>query len=340
MPSPNTPVVFILSTNFAGSTALGLALGSHQKTAFMGEPNAIVRKKADGSYRNRKFCSLCDDEDGASCPVWSAKTIELVRNNPDDTYARYGDLYASWNGLDAVADPILVDASKDLPWLDARRKSGLIVPYIVHISKTVESFAASIITRRENPFIEEIAQNWAVTNREIRDYASQHAIPYIHVRYDDFALHFDDTMTKICRLLGLSFDPLMREFWAHEHHFVKGNPGTATHFARKKDKISHEPGVNKEVYAENHQTIFLDEKWKKLLQERDVHRLYALPEVRQESMALGYRNPFAAENSPADLPYRLYGQVLSTAFPVVSRAVKLPTRVRTRLLPTLQTLFK
>lgn len=302
-------VIFVMSTNYAGSTVLGLVAGSHSEGAFLGEPFGIVRKKPDGSYRNHRFCSVCDDEEGSKCPVWNQALIEDVRRNPDDVY----DLTLA--RLSSQRAPrFLVDASKDMKWMEEARARRLrLTPSIVHITKSVESYAASVLLRQRGKwykYFELVGQQWAHSNRDIRNYAVRHSLPYLHVRYEDFALDFDRVLAALGVFAGFEPQREQREFWAHEHHYVKGNPGTASHF--KAERAEKETGINREIYKKNHRTIFLDEKWKTLISPAQINRLYALPDVRRESLTLGYAHPLRRTGTP--LIMRGYGRLLSSGF--------------------------
>ena len=215
--------------------------------------------------------------------------IRSVRENPDEVYRLI---------LKRLPSPrFLVDASKSLEWLEAGLTRRCPHPLVIHITKSVESFTASVLTRLEvrGP-LERIGTGWATTNRNIRNYAVRHGLPYLHIRYTDFARDVEHTLETLGAFVGFDPQPEQREFWAHIHHYVKGNPGAATHFDAQ--RVEREPGLNRELYRQHHQTIFVDEKWKQLLTLAQVDRLYALPEVREESDTLGYSHPLRPSGPP------------------------------------------
>ena len=279
-------VVFVMSTNYAGSTVLGLVLGGHSRAAVIGEPASLLKRSKEG-WRHKKYCSLCQD-DGSKCQVWDADLVAAVRENPSQVYSLFD------RKIGGECD-VFVDGSKDLAWLDACVKEKRADPWIIHISKPVESYLASILTRREGgTLMEYSAISWARLNRQIREYATNRGIPYLFVRYPEFATRTDDFVRKLSQFLGLEAEPDCSKFWEFSPHYVKGNPGVASHFDRK--LVGKEPGLNKEIYTENHQKIFLDEKWKRLIGKSVLDRVYSLREVCKESETLGFKYPLSSRS--------------------------------------------
>ena len=76
-------VAHIMSTNWAGSTVLGLVIGSHPAAAFLGEPAMIVRRNGQGQWRHQEFCSTCGADSHTPCPLWEPSLIAQVRSDPD-----------------------------------------------------------------------------------------------------------------------------------------------------------------------------------------------------------------------------------------------------------------
>lgn len=302
-------VAFVMSTNYAGSTVLGLAMGRHSRAAFVGEPALLLRRRDDGSFRHRKFCTSCNDEDGARCPVWRRSTIDTVRQDPSQAY----DLV--WKPLGAP--PVLVDASKDLDWMFARA-AHVERTRCVHISKPVEAFVASVRVRQKKALpIEVIGLDWVARNREIREECARSSVPYLHVTYEGLALDFEGTMRRVMDFVGLDHEKEQESFWEGQPHYVKGNPGVASNLDAS--RVEKEPGVNREIYRENHRRIFFDDKWRKLLSSSDVERLYGLPAVADESRTLGYENPLLT--SGFGLAAKVRGHTYETGLHLV-RAVR------------------
>lgn len=270
-------VTYVMSTNYAGSTVLGLVLGSHQNGMFLGEPSMIVRRDELGRWKHKKFCSICQEQWRERCPVWKPSLVAQIRESPGEIYDL---LAADWPRV-----KFFVDASKNLPWLDNGVRGRQIDGAVVHISKDVYRYTASVLTRRGRfRFIESIGLDWAKQNAAIRANAEKNGLPYLHIKYSDFVNRFDEVLAELGEFIGFDPEATQRDFWTHSHHYIKGNPGAVTHF--DPSRIATEPGLNRALYKENHRTIFLDDKWKELLTHRDMLRLASLPEVRRQSEIL------------------------------------------------------
>lgn len=308
-------LLFVMSTNYAGSTLLGLVAAGHPRVAFLGEPATLLRRDRDGGFRHQRFCSICRD-DGSRCPVWTKERISSVREDPDRVYDLANE------GLSAAIGErdILVDASKDMAWMDAGTRR---VEHVacVHITKPVESFVASVLNRNEGRGrLDFISADWVIRNEEIRRYCVEKSVPYLHVRYTDLASNSEYVVSRLCGFLGLEPVAAQSEFWLNTHHYIKGNPGTASHFS--KERAEAEPGINKQLYKENHRRIFVDEKWKNLLTASQIDMLYADPAVAQESSILGYSHPTRLGGSPvlSKMRARTLGRGLALARAVARTA--------------------
>jgi hypothetical protein len=275
-------VVYVMSTNFAGSTVLGLVVGSHRNGMFLGEPSMIVRCDGLGRWMHNKFCAICGDDWHNRCPVWKPVLVAQVRESQERVY----DLLAA----ESRQARFFVDASKNLEWLDVGIRSGRVDAAVVHISKGVQRYAASVLTRPKHPrLIESIGLGWARANKEIRSHAARNGLRYLHIRYEEFVNNCHEVLNQLGAFIGFEPEPAQIEFWSHSHHYIKGNPGTLSHF--DPSRIATQPGLNRELYRQNHRTIFLDDKWKDLLSFRDLNRLLSLPEVEEEMHVLEHEVP-------------------------------------------------
>lgn len=272
-----------MSTSLAGSTLLGAMLGSHSDAAFLGEPALILKQGKGGGWRHRKICSVCALQQKESCPVWSKGAINALRTNPDDVYAlaiaRYGPRR------------VLVDASKDPAWMRAGRRRVRDVR-CVHIVKSVHAYMASALTShsQSNAIVPELlAANWARDNLAIENLANEMHIPYEMVRYEDLATKPLATLERLTAFAGLVVEPSQLDFWQHEHHFVKSNPGLVTQLERAS---GFPPPM---VQPRDKNPIELDEKWKRLLDRDLLQRMYAIPAVRHATEHYGLETPNIGE---------------------------------------------
>lgn len=283
------PVVLVSSLPFSASTLLGLMLGSHPDVAFLGETDLLMRQNPDGSWRHRKFCSLCRDLDGTHCPVWSGELVDDLRRHRESFHPRLAR---------RLGARILVDSSKDEPWWVSRLTAAGTHPVVLHVTKAPEAYVASLLTRHplRRP-IEFVAVDWAQGNLRIRDTALSHGAEYHHLPYAELAGNPEQVLARLGTALG--FEPVegQQRFWEHEHHNLRGNPGTASHFDLERAVV--EPGLNRDLYQENHRRIFLDEKWRRVLSRAQVDRIHALPLVRRAGTIFGYQHPSRPTGSPS-----------------------------------------
>lgn len=282
------PVVLVSSLPFSASTLVGMILGSHPDIAFLGETDLLMRRRPDGSWRHRKFCSICQDLDGETCPIWSTEVVQELRDHPDELHPRLAK---------HLGARILVDSCKDWDWWLSRLEAPGIQPVVLHVSKAPEAYISSLLTRHSlrRP-VELIALDWAQGNLAIRQAAQERGLVYHPVRYEDLVLRMGEVLADLGGLLGFEPTDGQEEFWHHPQHNLRGNPGTASHLDA--ERAEAEPGVNKELYRQHHRTIFLDEKWKKVLTPRQVDRIHALPAVRRAGRILGYSHPLSTSGSP------------------------------------------
>lgn len=271
-----------MSTSLAGSTLLGAILGSHSKAAFLGEPALILRQRKNGAWRHRKFCSVCELEHRGECPVWSADIVETVRSSPDSVYK----LASAQIGPRRV----LVDASKNVEWMRAGANRTRNIK-VIHLVRNVQAYMASMLSRKV-PGIrvpEMLALNWARDNFAIESAAREMGFPYHLVRYRDLATDPEGTLKAVSAFVGLTPEPSQLKFWEHDHHIVKSNPGLVSQFERRSQHperyIPHVP-AHKE-----HTHIYLDEKWKHVLDVNLLSRFYAIPEVQRATDRYGLVKP-------------------------------------------------
>jgi hypothetical protein len=295
---PRRRVVFVMSCNYSGSTVLGLVLSSHSRASALGEPALILRRDRQGEFKHQRFCAVCADDDGSSCPVWNRELIDEVRKSPDDLWRLATERLGSRD--------FYVDMSKEVSWVERAAANPDVDPWIVHISKPVESFVGSILNRHPSQRVGFVAADWVAANEQIRDQAVRLSLPYLHIRYEDFALRFDEILGLLGRFIGFAPEPGQANFWEISHHYVKGNPGVASNF--DSSRIDKQTGANRELYRENHRRIFLDEKWKKIVPPAAVDLIYSQPAVEQLSQSLGYRHPARTNGLPFSA--RLRGRVL------------------------------
>src|SRR5207244_6471480 len=104
--------LYVTSSPFSGSTMLAMILGAHSMGAALGETDLLMRKRLDGSWRHRKWCTICGDTDGEKCPVFTRELVTRARENPDLLYALLAETLPEAR--------FFTDASKDFAWWSSR----------------------------------------------------------------------------------------------------------------------------------------------------------------------------------------------------------------------------
>jgi hypothetical protein len=255
-----------MSANFSGSTVLGLSLGRHPEALFVGEPALIHRRRADGTFRHRKFCARCGDE--APCPLWTSAAIDSIREAGPGAHL----------DLPVIAPaPVVIDGSKDLDWIGALCAARPIDAHVVHLTKPIERYAASARKMQPGADLARLGSYWAMLNRQVPQRARELGLAYHHVDYVEFASSPASVVGAVWKALDLTdeVDPT----WELPH-YVKGNPGVASTV-----KSTMDDGSASDLH------IALDEKWRQILADRDVDALYSSRAVRTLSAELGYDHP-------------------------------------------------
>jgi hypothetical protein len=269
-------VAYVSSLPHSGSTLMGLLLGRHPQAAFLGEVNAVFRRTPDGQWLHRKFCRFCDDVDGERCPVWNRETITALRAAARCRYDLISRL--------VPGSRLLVDSSKGADWIRAGLAPG-VRARVVHVSKSVESFCASMRNLGMKGPIERIGLAWATKNLDIARRAEAHCLPYLHVRYEDLATQTTAVLERTCEFLEIEMVSGQEKCWDVDQHFIKGNFGAASHFASGRASTL---GASRDFHEKNFRKIILDERWTQSISTIELERLHSMPSVASVSRSLGY----------------------------------------------------
>lgn len=286
-------IIAILSNKYSGSTITDFMLGAHSRVLSLTELVAFV---ANG--RTPFVCKSCHPPE--SCPVWTPElTRELVQIG-----ARRGvyDAIRAHTGVD-----VLVDSSKLIGWYRATLHG--IDPsdvLCVHVSKSPHAYAASEKNKTHHSSlhaIDDIADRWWRGNGHILDFIAARGYASVYARYHDVVDHPQAVLSAILRGVGLEYEPGIEQFWNFRQHPLWGNKGARSHFDvtdSRPDDWTDESDAQKRLYAESHQTLFRDEKWRDTLTRADVDRLWSHARVRAMGELLGFAPPFSAEGAALD----------------------------------------
>ena len=224
---PKQQIVYVLSTNYAGSHFLTLMLASHSRCASVGEAHRIRRKT-----ENRLACGLC--EDITCCPVFKGVTYKQLPRIYDIIYANLHEKDASINTL--------IDASKKTSW--AKRYLGL-TKYdmrFIHLIRDPRALARRWLMKYSPEHFKTIrlklakrnlllaprilscdvaslmSYKWLITNQRITNFLSRYKLNHQVCTYQELALNTNTQIESITHWLGHNFEPDQINYWNFPHH--------------------------------------------------------------------------------------------------------------------------
>jgi len=222
-------VVFILSTNYAGSHFLALQLGSHSRCASIGETHHVERP----AHRRRPLCSHCDDD--AGCPIYQG-----VLEAPVDRV--FHKLFENVEACEPAVST-LIDNSKKFDWAAKfigspdfstkfvhliRDPRALVRRWMLNYDTAAEKRKVrwltarrcwrnglSVITGSEtNVYL----WKWLEQNRRITDFLRRHGLDHRLVTYRDLAADPHWELAALMPWLGLGHEEQQRLYWQFTHH--------------------------------------------------------------------------------------------------------------------------
>jgi len=201
--------IFVIGAPYSGSTFLGRLLNSHSRIACAGELGLLGQAIA-----NHRPCScgrLVTD-----CPSWQ-KLLPLL---PGRTHREYRP--TDYDRLRAaLGADVLVDLSKALCWRMMRwpwspwRNASTGILYLVRDSRAV--IASEL--RRNHPLKQALDKHfkWAVRFERL---AVAHPERALVLHYEDLCATPELELRRICRWIGVAYEPGMKRPHEHEHHFA------------------------------------------------------------------------------------------------------------------------
>lgn len=218
-------IVFILSTNYAGSHYLSILLGSNSKAVHIGEIHHLRK-----DHRKRNSCYLCGDNE-------SCKLLKGI--SPHNINSIY-DIISS--NVDSTID-VLIDNSKKPRW--ARRfldNKQYDMKYIHLIrdpralvrrwSLTYNTFKSKtrqrLRTARRSPLLAAnilfastkrvYMYKWLNQNQQITRFLNKYNLDHQIVTYEDLAKNTHQELKRLAEWAGLKYEPTQIEYWNFEHH--------------------------------------------------------------------------------------------------------------------------
>ncbi len=262
--------VNICGAGHSGSTLLGLILGSHSSAFYCGEA-AKARYLGDASKPMRKrVCKLC----GETCPIWS----NFCWRSGIPLYSQIAR---------AAGASVVIDSTKNTAWIRERlaeiraapsstarpSHDAAIEPVLIFLERDGRAVINSRIRKYPERPIERLIGDWkAQIERSRRLYKSFDG-KRCRLRYEELASDPERAIRRLCRSLGLDFEPAMLDFERHEHHPLGGNNGAQYLVARARFEDPANAFVellpqNRRYYLEHQGAIRLDLRWHRELAPR------------------------------------------------------------------------
>ena len=114
-------------------------------------------------------------------------------------------------------------------------------------------------------------RKWAAQESRTVAYIQQlDPATFMSVRYEALASQAAATALEVCTFLNIGFESKMVDYWQADHHPLGGNAGSKTAIRLHQDIPITTDRADIQMYIEKGSQIFLDERWRDELTERDI----------------------------------------------------------------------
>lgn len=217
-------ILYILSTNYAGSHFLSLLVGSHSRAVHLGEVNHL-RKPVD-----RGTCHTCGSLE--QCRLLGGIAPEQVDQVYDIVYSRVG-----------LGVSLLVDNSKRLPWAERFADDRRYAIKYLHLIRDPRALlrrwalyypawpgqlkqrwqALRAFPRRAFPLTTMpqtlvYTYRWLAENQRITEFLMHRQPDALLCTYEELARGQETQVRRIMEWLGLPYEPAQLEYWHRDHH--------------------------------------------------------------------------------------------------------------------------
>lgn len=241
-------VLFILSSNYSGSTWLALLLGSHSRAFYVGELNKMFHDEP-------MPCRLCEEK-RRPCPVFH-----------DVAQLKSKQIHATV--LERTCKSVIVDNSKTISWSKKFLADERFERRYIHLLRDPRAIAYSLQMRKRKPDYLDLMEK----NYEIRNFLRENGLEHRVVTYNAVAEETDATLVDVCQWLGLVYEPAQKEYWNFEHHGPGRNGATAAF-------LENYTPSEENFYAQNKRTNFHDLRWQEQLDAQVQGELVHDPQMK------------------------------------------------------------
>jgi hypothetical protein len=218
-------LIFVLSTNFAGSHYASLLLGSHSKLAHVGEAKRIRK-----NHSRKPVCNVCGDID--HCRLFTGCSADHVDQLFDRIFENLGPAVEG-----------LVDNSKQPRWANLFLEQDRYDLRFVHLIRDPRALVRRwslgnptlrrklrkrLLFMRQAPrFAWRVAfsrqptmylYKWLAQNQAITRFLAKNDLEHRVVTYEDLARNPARELEPLMKWLGHKFEPDQIEYWKFEHH--------------------------------------------------------------------------------------------------------------------------
>ncbi len=215
-------VVFILSSNYAGSHYLSLLLGSNSRVEHLGEIKAL--RKVTGK------CFVCGD-------VGECQLFQGIRSMSLE------EIYPTFFSRVSPKVSVLIDNSKKVSWaaqfLDKndydfkvihliRDPRALVRRWIITFLsfeeklnqrlKIVRSYPTKILQVMCGRQIQSYIYKWLITNEKITSFIEKNNLNSHVISYRDLSVNPAKEVQELSQWLGVSYEPEQLQYWNFQHH--------------------------------------------------------------------------------------------------------------------------
>lgn len=254
-------VIYIVSSEWSGSTWLSFVLGSHRRAATLGEHWRRFKGNRDSE------CRTCQHRGLAHCEILHGIASAPLR----DAYALPLERYAPL-GVDT-----LIDNSKFVDWLEELRAAGACDPAavrVIHLVRDPRGWIASAMGRNPARDAAQLLGEWkrAVIDQQAR--LSGLGLPSLPLSYDMACLDPGRILEDVSAFVGIRYGLDQLRYWEHVHHAMAGN-GAA---------ISVVPGGkgatwDRDYYLARLDRVFHDDRWRRRLDPVQIGLVTGDPEA-------------------------------------------------------------